>query len=186
MERIESNVTIQHNQIQSYNTFQEVEHSIVTKEVPEYEQIVKIKKTKEQAIICSRLNKQIKRQEAIRAKIQRKVYEANKQLKEQKELKDKIFQNYTFKDIDLFYRPCFDHSKPFNTYLYYHELARIKEREKQVKKLIDEIKEDKQNLERYKTITSQTIYLPKRHKKLSTCTDPTLQVSTATVRQDTQ
>lgn len=172
--------------IQIYNPFQEIQEKTVTTEPQEFVQVLNVKRTDEQRALTFKIQRGIRRQQNIRTTIEGKIKEASEQLTKQKEVKDKILQNYTFKNVDLFYKPCFDYNKPFNSQLYYYELARIKQREQQVQKLKDEIKEDKQAIEKYKQVTTTNIYVPKNHVKLSTCTDQTLAMFRHTASNATQ
>jgi hypothetical protein len=172
--------------IRIYDPFQEVQSKTVTTEPQEFIQILNVKRTDRQRALSYKIQRSIRRQQTVRTAIEKKITEASEQLTKQKEVKEKILQNYTFKDIDVFYRPCFDYNKPFNPQLYYYELARIKHREQQVKKLKEEINEDKLSLENYKQTTTKNIYVPKNHQTLSTCTDPTLVMLRHTVSNATQ
>jgi hypothetical protein len=77
--------------------------------------------------------------------------------KKRKIIEEKLMENEEFKEVDLFYRPVFDYTRPFNPAVYEHEHQRLQMRKKQVAKLISEIDEDEMRLEYYRERTSRSI-----------------------------
>jgi len=66
-----------------------------------------------------------------------------------------------FRQIDLFYRPDLDNHTKFNIDIYRYEYKRLHMRANQLHKLFDELKEDKEQLQRYKQLAETTETLPK-------------------------
>jgi hypothetical protein len=82
--------------------------------------------------------------------------------KKRKIIEEKLMEIEEFKEVDLFYRPVFNYTKPFNPAIYEHEHQRIQMRKKQVAKLINEIDEDEMRLEHYRERTSRYINQQRR------------------------
>ena len=119
---------------------------------------------------AKQLTKELKEQQEIRKtindlvnrhnKLQRYINKKKEQHEFKQRIKEIIYENKTYRNIDIFYRPVFDHDQPFNEDIYYHEIARLKQKQDHIERMVEELNEDKKTLEDYKTITTNRIYIP--------------------------
>jgi hypothetical protein len=94
--------------------------------------------------------------------MEKTTYHLKEIFRKRKIIEERLMEIETFKEVDLFYRPVFNYTRPFNPAVYEHEHQRIQMRRKQVTKLLDEIEEDEMRLEYYRDKTSKYIMQQQR------------------------
>lgn len=163
-------------------TNKEVKNIIITKqsEIEDTNKIVRISNKVNINNIRKGIRRQTEKTIILRDKIERLRWKEE----ESRKVREQIHENKEYKDIDIFYRPVFNHDIPFDPQKYHYEIARLRKKQTHAQKLLDEINEDRETIENYKKITTSRIYIPRRLLKKPTCIDQILEAGPSSVKKN--